>query len=404
MGLGKQPLRVDGVRWGAIVFFLLAGVVLGTLLHDSLLSVLRSSGGEREGDETAAKTDKRLVAVDPGIAAALGIEIATAAPADLATEFQVVGTVGFNDTKMARLAVRVTGTVREVRKSIGDTATPGEVLAVLDSRDIADAKSAYLAAKDKLALTERTLRRQEELLSGKATSEKDVLSARREFNQARIDLRNATQNLFTLGLHEADLDKLEIDHGDLSRYDVVAPFAGEVLEKHIFVGELLPQDREVFVMADLDVVWANLRIGPESVKDVYIGTPARITSSTGLNAAAKVTYVAPVISGETRSVWARVDLPNPDHRWRPGMTVDAIIEGPSARAAVVVPNEAVQIIAGKPSVFLPVEGGFRMQPVKLGRSNAKVTEILKGLAVGDKVASGETFALKSELEKGADDD
>jgi cobalt-zinc-cadmium efflux system membrane fusion protein len=85
------------------------------------------------------------------------------------------------------------------------------------------------------------------------------------------------------------------------------------------------------------------------------------------------------------------------------MVVDARILGPSASVAVAVPNDAVQVVGGKPSVFVPVKSGFRLREVKLGRSDSKSTEIIKGLAAGEKIATGETFALKSQLENVGED-
>jgi cobalt-zinc-cadmium efflux system membrane fusion protein len=84
--------------------------------------------------------------------------------------------------------------------------------------------------------------------------------------------------------------------------------------------------------------------------------------------------------------------------------VEAVIAGTMEAAAVTVPNEALQTVDGRLSVFLPVQDGFRLQSVKAGRSDARRTEVVKGVAAGDKVATGQTFVLKAELEKGAGDD
>lgn len=384
---------------------LLLGIAIGAILEAPVarLLSLAAAGDESREAKEESKKDKKLVAVDPGIAKALGIEIGTAAPATLAAQFTVVGSVGFDDTKVARIAVRVSGTVRQVNKSLGDKVAAGDVLAVLDSRDIADAKATYLAAKDRLSLAEMTLVRQRELLRGGGGAQKDLLAAQRDFNQAQIDLRSAAQGLLTLGLSRAEIDKLDVEHGDLARYEIVSPFAGEVLEKQIFTGELLPANRDVFVVADLDIVWINLRIGPELLAQAQVGTSVEITSTTGLSAQAPITYLAPVISEGTRSVRARVDLANSEHRWRPGMVIEARLSGPAASAAVAVPNDAIQVVGGKPSVFVPVKSGFRLREVKLGRSDGKSTEIVKGLSAGEKIATGETFALKSELENVGED-
>jgi cobalt-zinc-cadmium efflux system membrane fusion protein len=381
-------------------FFLLIGLAGGVLLQPLVANIAHDASKE------AAKPqkDKKLVTVDPGIATALGIEIATVEPATLVTEVRAVGMVGFNEPKLARLVARVAGNVRQVLKSVGDTVEAGEVLAVLDSREIAAAKGAYLAAKEKLSLAEATARRMDELRRFQGVAEKDFLSARQELNQARIDVRATTQKLLSVGLTQTDLDQLGTGPGDLSRFEIKAPFAGEVLEKQAFVGEFVPQDREAFVIADLDLVWINLKVVPEKLGDVTVGKPVRILGSPGLAADATIDYIAPVVSDETRTVRARVNQENLEHRWRPGIVVEAVIAGTKEAAAVTVPNEALQTVDGRLSVFLPVKDGFRLQSVKAGRSDARRTEIVKGVAAGDKVATGQTFVLKAELEKGAGDE
>jgi cobalt-zinc-cadmium efflux system membrane fusion protein len=379
---------------------LIIGLAGGVLLQPLVASV----GHETSKEPSKPQKDKKLVSVDPGIAIALGIEIATAGPSRLVTEVRAVGMVGFNEPKLAHLAARVSGSVRQVLKSVGDTVVAGEVLAILDSKEIAEAKAAYLAAKEKLSLAEVTFRRLSELVRIQAAAEKEFLNARQELNQARIDVRATTQKLLSVGLTQADLDQIGTGPDDLSRFDIKAPFAGEVLEKQAFVGEFVPQDREVFAMADFDLVWINLKMVPEKLKDMKIGTPVRIVGSQGLAADAKIDYIAPVVSGETRTVRARVTLANPEHRWRPGSVVEAVIEVESEQAGVTVPNEALQTVDGRLSVFLPVQDGFRLQPVKAGRSDAKHTEIIKGVTTGAKIATGQTFVLKAELEKGSGDD
>jgi cobalt-zinc-cadmium efflux system membrane fusion protein len=396
----------------AALALLLIGVAAGALLREPLSRLLAHDAGEGPRDNDAArvspearpKKDKRLVAVSADIAAALGIDIATAGPGALPTEVRVVGTVGFNEDKLARIVPRVPGTVRQVLKRVGDHVAPGEALAILDSKEIADARSNYLAAKERLSLAQTGFSREDELFKKQVSSAQDLIVARRELTQTRNEMRIATQTLLSAGLQDGDLKRLEDGPADLSRFDVLAPFAGEVVEKRIFVGEFLPQDREIFVMADLDVVWVSLQVSSDKLKNVAVGLSVGIMANDGLAAKAKIDYVAPVISDATRAARARVDVANPDHLWRPGAVVQALIEGPDAPAAVLVPRDALQTVDGQVSVFLPVADGFRLQTVTVGRSNERVSEILKGLKLGDKVATGQTFVLKSELEKGAGED
>lgn len=155
------------------------------------------------------------------------------------------------------------------------------MLATLDSKDVADAKAVYLAAKDKLSLAETTFNREDVLFNKGVSSEQDRINARRALAQARSDMRSATQSLLTLGFRNADLERLEIEPIDLSRVDIMAPFAGEVIEKHIFTGEYLPQDREVFAVADLNVVWVHLLISLAKLKDTTVEAPVKITDGHG---------------------------------------------------------------------------------------------------------------------------
>jgi len=394
---------------------LLIGAAAGALLQKPVSRLLPTPAGQtaelgsddrgrNEGKDAARPKDKRLISVDPDIAKMLGIEIAAAAPGVMPAEVHVSGTIGFNEDKLARVVSRAAGTARSVLANIGDRVEAGASLAILDSKDVADAKAVYLAARDKLNLAEMTFNREDALFNKRVSSEQDLINARRELAQARSDMRSATQNLLTLGFHDDALERLAAEPIDLSRVDIVAPFAGEVVEKHIFAGEFLTPAHEVFVVADLGVVWVHLQVSADRLKDVTVGAPVEIADGHGLRADAKVSYLAPVISNETRAAVARVELPNPEHAWRPGSVVEATIEGPTAPAAVVVPSAAVQTVQGQPSVFLPVAGGFRLQTVKLGRSNEQQVEIIKGLNAGDKIAVGQTFALKSELEKGGGED
>ena len=394
------------MRVAVVVAVFLMGAVSGVLLQKPLSGLLPRAAGDdstKGSSEERPRADKKLVTVDADIAKALGIEITTAEPKVIPAEIGVVGTVGFNQDRVARVVPRVAGTVRQVLKTVGDRVVAGEAVAILDSKEIADAKSTYLAARDKLSLAETTFNREDELFRKKVSSEQDLINARRELTQARNDMRMAAQSLLTVGLRDADLKGLEAGAADASRFDILAPFAGEVIEKQIFVGEFLPADRHVFTIADLDVVWVHLQIPPMKLGDVQVGERVRI-SGTGLVADGTLAYVAPVVSDETRSVRARIDLPNPGHGWRPGTVIDATIVGSPEPAAVTVPSDAIQTVDGQTSVFVPVEDGFRLQVVKIGRSNDTTVEILNGLKSGDKVATGETFALKSELEKGAGED
>jgi membrane fusion protein, heavy metal efflux system len=113
-----------------------------------------------------------------------------------------------------------------------------------------------------------------------------------------------------------------------------------------------------------------------------------------------INYVAPVLLEETRTAVTRVELPNPDGRWRPGLFVTATISAGGNAASVLVPKSAIQTIEGNPSVFVKTEEGFIARAVTVGRSNDTQVEIRAGLSPGERYAATETFILKAEVAKG----
>jgi cobalt-zinc-cadmium efflux system membrane fusion protein len=70
-----------------------------------------------------------------------GIELAAAGWGVIAQTISIPGTVTLDPGRVARVPGRVVGTVTQMRKRLGDPVTQGEVVAVLDSRKVADAKS-----------------------------------------------------------------------------------------------------------------------------------------------------------------------------------------------------------------------------------------------------------------------
>jgi cobalt-zinc-cadmium efflux system membrane fusion protein len=186
----------------------------------------------------------------------------------------------------------------------------------------------------------------------------------------------------------------------LTRYEVVAPLAGTVIEKHIAVGEVLKDDTEAFVVADLSTVWVDFNIAAKDLPLVRKGQRVVVTADTTMKAEGTVSYVSPMVSDETRTAVTRVVLPNPDGRWRPGLFVTATLTASEAPVAVLIPKTATQTIDGQPTVFVQMPEGFAPRPVTLGRANETHVEITAGLQAGERYATTETFILKAEFGKG----
>jgi cobalt-zinc-cadmium efflux system membrane fusion protein len=356
--------------------------------------------GDHEGEEE--KGESPVVRLTEAQLQELGIEVATAGPGKLAAYVTLPGHVTLNADRRGEIIPRISGAIQQVMKQLGDRVRAGEVMAVIDSRELADLKSTYLNARDRVPLAEVTFRREEDLWKKKISPEQEYLEAKRALTEARIELRAAEQKLRALGFTEADLNRLPAQaDGTFTRYPITAPFDGTVIEKHVTLGAVVKDDTVAYVIADLRSVWVNVSVYTKDLALVRQGQPVSIAVGDGIpDAQGSIAYIAPVVDEQTRTALARAVLQNPNGAWRPGLFVTAMIEVGATDVPLLIPKEAVQTVEGKATVFVQTPEGFEARPVTLGRANETHVEVLSGLEAGERYAASDTFILKAELAKG----
>src|SRR5207245_4123991 len=131
--------------------------------------------------------------------------------------------------------------------------------------------------------------------------------------EARIELRTAKHKLSALSISEASLQQLASQSDTpLTRYEIVAPSAGTVIEKHLTVGKLLKDDTEAFLVADLSTVWVHCHVTPSGLSLVRVGQRVTIAADASMpEATGTISYLGPRVSEETRTVVTRVVPPHP---------------------------------------------------------------------------------------------
>ncbi len=328
-----------------------------------------------------------------------GIVLSTAGAGTLRNEIRLSGEISFNEDHLSHLSPRVAGIVRKVHKTIGDSVKAGEVLAVIDSRELADAKADYLAAKARAALAEKTQLREQTLREKKVTSEQELLNAEQTLAEAQITLRSLEQKLHALGLPEQVVTALDDQHGEaITRYEIYSPIDGIVTAKHISLGESLEADADIFTIVDTGSVWINLAVHTRHLTSVRKGNEVLVRSDHDeVEQLGHVAMVSPFVDKMTRSATARVVLDNAQGRWVPGTFATGFITASTDELSVVIPRSAVQSIEGRDVVFVEHEGEFEITPVLLGRSDSKSVEIKSGLTAGTPYVSEGAFELKATV-------
>ena len=333
-----------------------------------------------------------------------GISVAPVSGGMLKRHFLAPGSLIPDADHIGRVSVRVLGTVSELRKRIGDKVEKGEIVAAIESREVADAKSEYLAARLTHDLQQTLFARLKTLVESRSVSENEFLRARLTANDAEIKRDRARQKLFALGLSEEEIADLPNQPPEgLRRQFLRSPITGRVSERRVDLGGLIGregQESELFVIVNLDHIWVDLAVSPEDIASVREGAPITIRAI-GIDgeAGATITFVSPLLDRETRNARVIATMPNPDHRWKPGTYVTAEIPLGGTPAQVRVPRQAIQTSHGKPTAFVRTAEGFEARPVRTGREDDEDVEILSGLSAGETIAIANTFTLKAELEK-----
>jgi len=302
---------------------------------------------------------------------------------------------------------RVEGRVMEVLVQLGDQVKVGQPLALFDSIELGQKKSTFLQAKTDRDVDERNYVRVQGLYEQRISSEKEYLEAKGQHEKSLAAYQAAYEALRLIGLSEEEIKRITWSEKgkQLSRFALLAPQAGTVIERPITRGELVAPKDNAFTVADLSTVWFLVDIYERHVAAVKVGSEVKIAVDAYPDEffRGKIVYVGYVLNSDTRTVDGRVEIANPDRRLRPGMFARAALTIPAGKdgqAVVLVPQDAIQRIDENSMAFIEERpGSYLAQPVIIGRQSGHDVEIRSGLTEGQKVVTQGSFYLKSILLK-----
>jgi membrane fusion protein, heavy metal efflux system len=416
---GRLPFFAVAVAIGIAVASLapqLSEAVRAALGLASGMGVAVPGGQEAIDDASQRKRDAASNSEQPAVVKltndqieAAGIELAPVQDGTLAHRIMVPGTIVPNPNRIARVSVKLSATVAELRKNLGDGVAKEEVVAVLESREVAGAKSEYLAARLTNELNKDLYERDKQLWDRRVISEQLVLRSRNATAQATVNLDIARQKLFAIGLTEKEIAALpEQPETGLRRQEVRAPMSGRIVDRKVDLGAAVGRDNletELFTIADLGRVWVELAVSPTDLPLVQEGQTVSVAAH-GLahRAIGKIVFISPMLDRETHSARVVAEIANPDGNWRPGSLVHCTIAIEEHAAPLAVPASAVQTIGKGQVVFVRTPEGFERRSVKLGQGDDRISEVLAGVHAGEMIAVTNTFALKAEFLKGLAED
>jgi len=343
-----------------------------------------SSGGKEEGLHLSADEAQRA-----------GIRLETLSLQPQAGAVTVTATIKANQDRYARVAPRIEGRVVAAPAKLGDRVAQGQALATLDSVALGEAEAALREAQAAHRVAEAEYRRAQGLVAQEIIPQRDWLRARGDYEKSSSQLDAARDRLRLLG---ASIDGA----GGRATFQLRSPLAGTVIQKDATVGELATPAVPVFTVADLSTLWIEANLTEDLLARVRPGASAIVTVAAwpGERFAGKVTYIAGVLDKDTHAIPARIEVDNRDGRLKPEMFATALVDsGQAGAAALSVPDGAVILLQGQPTVFVLARGAYEPRPVEIGDKLGGRTRVTAGLKTGDQVVASGAYALKARLLK-----
>ena len=303
----------------------------------------------------------------------IGVRLARVEAGSLAEGSSLVGFVAPDETRMKRVQLRVAGWVQGVVVNrTGELVKEGQPMLSLYSPELYQSEREYLIAMG--------------IGEGAAGHDAGAHDASRE-------------RLRLLGVPDDEVARLERERTASSRLTLRSPVTGTVLERNLTEGQYVGADTPLFTVADLSRVWVLMDLYEMDLGRVKVGDRARFTADglPGRTFDARIDFIYPTISSETRTLKARLSLDNRDGLLRPGMYGHVDVAASHGRPTLVIPAEAV-VNTGDISYVFVARGGGRFEPRRVwtGSGDGDRVTVLQGLAEGDTVVASASFLIDSE--------
>jgi cobalt-zinc-cadmium efflux system membrane fusion protein len=325
-------------------------------------------------------SEEHALVLDPSSPAGSRIQLATVGRKRIADRVDATATVEPDARAVAEITTRIPARVVRLIAEPGQLVKPGQPLAILSSVELGQAKTDYLKARSLEAIASQNLKREQELYAEKISPFKDVLQARAQYDTANAAYRAAREALSLL-VPQLNLASLSWSSrsGELSEFPLASPIGGTLVRRNLTIGEAVDSKQPLMTVIDLDEVWVITNIFESDLAAVQTGDPVAVTVDAypGRSFYGKVSYIGDEIDRQTRTVQARISVPNAEHLLKPGMFARAQIASyGGSREVLTVPESAVFSYQNGPIVFVATDmNRFVARPVRVGVRSGDAVEI-----------------------------
>jgi cobalt-zinc-cadmium efflux system membrane fusion protein len=310
----------------------------------------------------------------------------------------IPGSIEVKQNLLARIGSPVQGRIIEIKGELGKTVKQGDVLAVINSTELAKQQLAYIKSVQMVELKTKAYERAVLLFDADVVSEAQKLERKTELSAAKADMEASKDQLFVMGMTIDEIEAIQSEIQIDATTNIVAKIDGKIIKKTVNVGQVVDPTEDIFTIAMLNEVWGVAQVPERQIgflkegDDLLIDVPAYENKSVE----GKITYLGDIVDPVTRTVTIRTEIDNAHGLLKPDMLITMKVSGKSIEK-VGVPINAIVSIDDIPNIFVKTgENKFLMRPVTLGVKNKDAVHIDDGLLEGEEVVIDGAFHLNNE--------
>ena len=310
----------------------------------------------------------------------------------------IPGSIEVKQNLLARIGSPVQGRIIEIKGELGKTVKQGDVLAVINSTELAKQQLAYIKSVQMVELKTKAYERAVLLFDADVVSEAQKLQRKTELSAAKADMEASKDQLTVMGMTVKEIEAIPSETQIDATTNIVAKIDGKIIKKNVNVGQVVDPTEDIFTIAMLNEVWGVAQVPERQIgflkegDDLLIDVPAYESKFVE----GKITYLGDIVDPVTRTVTIRTEIDNAHGLLKPDMLITMKVSGKKIEK-VGVPINAIVSIDDIPNIFVKTgENKFLMRPVTLGIKNKDAVHIDDGLLEGEEVVIDGAFHLNNE--------
>ncbi len=295
-------------------------------------------------------------------------------------EIRLFGKIEADNNKIAEVYPTVSGVVKTINVGLGDYVKQGQILASVQSIEVASFQKEKLDAINAVTIAEKNLQVTSDLFKGKLNSEKDVTIAEKELDNAKAELNRINE------IHKI----YNLTSGSV--FNIVAPISGFITTKRIIANELLRSDETeaLFSIADTKDIWVVAYVNESEISKIAEGQNVSATTLAfpDIIYKSKIEKIYNVIDPQTKSIKLRAVIDNNNFLLKPDMNCTVTVSYPEDKKMITIPTSSVIFDKSKYWVMIfNNKKNIETREVEIYRQLGKKTYIKSGIKEGETVIS-----------------